>query len=674
MSLVRAEADLIRLCQRAGLSDGQRALLEAVLAASDPEAVLTRHVTSAPTAVAALARAHSALESRSRPGRSKPQPYSDKALALVTDARETLEAFAADFPSDRVDGAVNTLTAVERGGTAGLKSATDSAAQAALLAVQAAEVHTAVTDEFAAAWCGTAGAGTRERLALELAALCIMEGRQHHLLSDDVRTALSRGSLTVDRLLKVLLPQVRDFRVAVVVEGTSRLESLPRLMDSSAVVGNPPGGSAAGWGHAAADFKALAELAEAASAARRSWSGNQAGGHVLLTFTVRARDLGGAALLGRRRASEMLDQYVAGQRVAEIRLRPETLAHDADSGRVLRVAVPVLGSGPVRPLTVGWPPALRESLRTAHIARVTEAPTTAAGLCWAALEALDVKSGKERNTGELARALSLQAARQQVIDLHQRTRTAVAAEVSAARTAHQAAQRAADRLEAAAKAADGAPAVMLGEKATAARHTALAQRAVWERASEAEAHQTVVDVWTGVGEDGLLRDPDRWLDTFAPPADADPALRAAADALAALTDRLGGETAARLRTWRDLLADPRSLATWITGTAGRFEKSLDWLYAIRNTALHDGRFASATDLLDIHAGRALVDLTLEFLGNWYQHAATPTPQQPGRTAVAVIAYLADRQQDVVTALEGGTRARWNVSRLTSPSSTGWDRA
>ncbi|MGW1762200.1 hypothetical protein [Streptomyces mirabilis] len=674
MSLVRAEADLIRLCQRAGLSDGQRALLEAVLAASDPEAVLTQHVTSAPTAVATLARAHSALESRARPGRSKPQPYPEQALDLVIDARETLEAFASHFPPGRVDGAVNALTVIEQGGPAGLKSATDPAAQAAILAGRAAELQTAVTDGFAAAWCETAAAGTREQLALEMAALCVMEGRQHHLLSDDVRTVLSRGSLDVGRLLKVLLPTVRDFRVAVVVEGTSRLESLARLMDSAAAVRNSPGEPAVGWGHATADLKALAELADAASAARRAWSGDQAGGHVLLTFTVRARDLGGAALLGRRRASEMLDQYVAGQRVAEIRLRPETLAHDPDSGRVLRAAVPVLGSGPVRPLTIGWPPALRESLRTAHIARVTEAPTTAAGLCWAALEALDVKSGKKGNTGELARALSLQAVRQQVIDLHQRTRTAVAAEVSAARTAHQAAQRAADRLEAAAKAAEGARAALLGEKATTARDIALGRRAALERASEAEAYRAVVDAWTGVGDDGLLRDPDRWLDAFAPPADADPALRAAADALAALTDRLGGETAARLRTWCALLADPCSLATWIKGTAGRFETSLDWLYAIRNTALHDGRFASATDLLDVHAGRALVDLTLEFLGNWYQHAPTPTLEQPERTAVAVIAHLAVRQQKVVEELEGGTRAGWNVSRLTSPTSTGWDRA
>lgn len=183
-----------------------------------------------------------------------------------------------------------------------------------------------------------------------------------------------------------------------------------------------------------------------------------------------------------------------------------------------------------------------------------------------------------------------------------------------------------------------------------------------------------MDAWTGVGGDGFLRDPDRWLDAFAPPANADPILRAAADGLTALSDRLGGETSARLRSWRALMAAPHSLAQWIEETAERFEKCLDWLYALRNTALHDGRFGSTTDLLDVHLGRSLVDLTLEFLGNWYQHAVTPTPEQPGMTAFEVIEHLADRQQTVLGELRRGTSAGLNVTRLTSPASDGWDRA
>ncbi|MDQ0946135.1 hypothetical protein QFZ24_000058 [Streptomyces phaeochromogenes] len=327
-----------------------------------------------------------------------------------------------------------------------------------------------------------------------------------------------------------------------------------------------------------------------------------------------------------------------------------------------------LGSGPVQPLTTGWPLALRESLRTAHIARITEAPTTAAGLCWAALEALDVKSKPPGRIGALGRALSLQATRQQAVDLHQQMRTVVAAEVAAARSAQKAAQKAADRLEATTAAAGGERVAALAQKATKAHAAALDRSAALERALESQAHLAAVDTWTGFGNDGLLRDSGRWLDAFAPPADADPKLLAAAVGLDALIKCLGGETAARLRAWRALLADPCSLAQWIEETAERFEESLNWLYALRNTALHDGRFTSATDLLDVHTGRSLVDLTLEFLGNWYQHVATSTPEQAGMTAFEVVAHLADRQQTVIAALRGGTRVGLNVTWLTSPSS------
>ncbi len=678
MSLVSAASELIRLCGRAGLKDGQRALLEAVLAASDPGAVLTRHVSSEPTGVAATARVHSALESRARPGRATLQPFAKLAFDLVEAALKELNVVRLHVSAGRLDEAVGVLDSIKAGGTTGLSTAEDCRAKAALVDARRADVRAAVVDGFAEAWRGSVAEDTRQRLALEMAALCVMEGRQHYLLSDEVRIALRRGSLEADQLLRVLLPTEREFRVAVVVEGTSRLESLGGLMDPDcAAMGVSPGEPVAGWGRGASDLKDLADMAKKAAEARREWSRDQAGGQVLLTFSVRARDLGGAALLGRRRASESLDQYVAGQRTSEIRLRPETLAYDPGSDRTLRLAVPALGMRPMRPLTTDWPPALRESLRTAHIARVIEAPTTAAGLCWAALEALDVKTqkGPDQKTGieKLARALSLQAARQQVIDLHQRTRTAVAAEVAAAQAAHRDAQAMADGLEAAIQRATGDHAATVARKATAARAVELDRRAALEEAMQAEAHCVALDAWTGVGDDGVLRKPDRWLDAFAPPADADSVLYTAAEALAALTDFLSGETAARLRYWRAMLAAPTSLSTWIEETANRFNKSLDWLYVIRNTALHDGRFESATDLLDVHAGRALVDLTLEFLGNWYQHEAKAAPEQVALPAIKVIEHLAIRQEEVLKKLRGGTREGWHVARLTSPTSTGWDR-
>ncbi|WP_280454361.1 hypothetical protein [Nocardia brasiliensis] len=533
-----------------------------------------------------------------------------------------------------------------------------------------AKVRTVLVDYFLEAWRGKPCSGAR-RLAQEVAALCMMENRQHPQLVNDVRTALSRGPIGADRLRAILLPEVRDFRVAVVVEGTSSLGSVASLMDPvAAPVEIAAGEPAIGGGGFTTDLKALASLAEAASATHRDWSGDQAPGYMLLTFSVRTRDIGGAAALGRRQASESLDQYVAGQRIAEIRMRPETLAYDADTGRALRLTVPVLGSGLVRPLTTDWPPALRESLRTAHIARVTEAPMTAAGLCWAALEALEVKPG---DCNKLARALSLQATRQQLVDLHQRVRTQVAATVRAARDAFDSAANSSAKWEASALAAVGAKAAALEANAKTARVAVLDRRAKLEWALEVESHRAAVDAWTRVKDDGKLRDPDRWLDVFAAPCGSEPELRAAADALAALADCLGGETGVRLQTWRAMLAAPASLAEWIEDNAKRFEENLSWLYVLRNTALHDGRFKTSTDMLDVHAGRALVDLTLEFLGNWYGPAVKSAPERADWTAIEVISHLAERQTTIAAKLRSGTRKHLNLGHLTSPTSTGWDR-
>ncbi|MEV7548474.1 hypothetical protein AB0N89_02495 [Amycolatopsis sp. NPDC089917] len=671
MSLVRDHADWIRLCDEGRLSDSQQVLLETVLAACDPEVVLTRHVAGTGAALTAIARVESALESRARPSRVKPQPYASVTLDLISTALAVFESTRSVFVPGTLDSAISVLSALDAGGQAGLKAATDCANAAMLLAARIAELRSAVRDHLAAAWRGAVTVKQAERLALEMAALCVMENRWHPQLTSDVRTALSQGSIDAEYLAEVLLPAERDFRVAVVVEGTSSLESLARLMDPSAdPIEIMPGEALVGWGHGKSDLQRLVDLADAASIARRDWSGDQANGHVLLTFTVRARDSGGAILLGRRQASELLDQYVAGQRIAEIRLRAESLAYEPGTGRVLRLAMPVLGTGRVRPLSTTWPPALRESLRTSHIARITEAPMASAGLCWAALEALEVKpNGKEK----LARALSLQALRQQVVDLHQRTRTAVAAALRATRAAHSKANASYQELARAVESARREKSSALAEKAAMARSTERARYEELERALEAEALLAQVDVWTGVGHDGRLRDPSRWFDVLAAPADAEPELRAAADATACLADCLRGQAASRLRAWLGLLATPKALAGWIEGTAARCEGHLEWLYALRNIALHDGRFESTTDILDAHAGRALLDLALEFLGNWYEQATSVVPERAAWPALEVIDHLAERQEKVVAALRSGTRAGLHLTHLTSPTSTGLDR-
>lgn len=159
MSLVSAEGELIQLCGKAGLGGSQRALLEAVLAASNPEAVLTRHASSEPTGVAAIARAHSALESRARPGRTKAQPYEDHALILVEAALEALKVVRLHVPAGGLDRSVRELGSIKAGGTAGLRSVADCRAKAELVEVTRARRARSRRRRIHRGMAGTRGGG-----------------------------------------------------------------------------------------------------------------------------------------------------------------------------------------------------------------------------------------------------------------------------------------------------------------------------------------------------------------------------------------------------------------------------------------------------------------------------------------------------------------------------------
>ncbi|MBF6147060.1 hypothetical protein [Nocardia nova] len=432
MSLVQDHADWIRRCEVARIDDRQRVLLEVVLAACDPKSILTRHASGAQSATAALAHLHSALESRARPHRKKGQPYPPAIMKLTSTALNALESLKLVLPPRDLDAAITAVQDLLTKGEAGVVQAGDCHAAATAVDLHAAAVCTTVTAQFAAAWQGLASLDVDRRIALEVATRCVIVDRSHAELARDLRSVLSRGTISVNTVLQVLMPPERTFKIAVIVEGTSHLEGAQALMrPAAALTAIEPGGTVPAWGHGTTALTRLTELVERLSTAGRDWSKEQAREHVVLTFEVNACDVGGAALSGRQQVSELLDQYVAGQRVSEIRLRNETLVYDPISGKALPLTVPAIGSGVARPLTTQWPTALRESLRTAHIARVTEAPTTAAGLCWSALEAMEVKPN---TTDTLANALSLGALRQQVLDLHLRTRLAVAATT---RVAHE---------------------------------------------------------------------------------------------------------------------------------------------------------------------------------------------------------------------------------------------
>lgn len=120
------------------------------------------------------------MESRARPGQATQQPYENHALSLVEAALEALKTARHHVSEGRLDSAVGALDSIKAAGPAGLTSPADCQAMAVCIEVMRADVRAAVVDGFAAAWRGSVAEDTGQRLALEIAALCIMEGRQHY--------------------------------------------------------------------------------------------------------------------------------------------------------------------------------------------------------------------------------------------------------------------------------------------------------------------------------------------------------------------------------------------------------------------------------------------------------------------------------------------------------------
>jgi hypothetical protein len=179
-------------------------------------------------------------------------------------------------------------------------------------------------------------------------------------------------------------------------------------------------------------------------------------------------------------------------------------------------------------------------------------------------------------------------------------------------------------------------------------------------------------VRTPPGQEDYLLDKDVWIDLLKPPNPSGPPnLLASRTAVAALTTLAGGYTAAHLKVWTARLADPTILAQHLATRQAVYETTFHWLYVTRNLAFHNGQFAAATDVLSAHAGQALVDLTLEFLGNWrtLEHALG----RPAAPAPDVYVRLARRYDDLLSRLNqpGSTCHPLQVDHITGPDEHWW---
>ncbi|GLZ28279.1 hypothetical protein Lesp02_04690 [Lentzea sp. NBRC 105346] len=567
------DAELLGGLGRRGATDAQIHLLQRVLRAVEPASLLSQHVSSIPGAASEVPRAHEALLSHAAIG----QPMrnllwricANAAAVAPPECAAVLADVAADTASNDKQFRVNTAEYAQR------------------LGELLPGIRSQVIERFRAAW---KSGDDLSRAADEMACLVAATGR-------DV-TALERALVhaPLDDVIDVLLPPLKRYQVACVVQGVRELVGLSTLEPSARHLTEE-----SRWGPATARLREF--LAQVTGC--------------VVGIEVDAVDKPSAGRLARRRVTELLDQYVAGHRLLTITLDPRVLVARVgalDTEEVGRRKVTVRKAHPLVP---HWPSGLREGLRMAHLARVTESPLAAAALSWAALEAC----GVHRRPEKLAAALSLQALRQQVAETHQLVHQSVTA-----------------------------AAKFTGSRSVLRPLTVLAGHA------EVDEHRRLCDLNT-------------WVDVLLPSRDRDtPALTAARAALDSL--ELAPLAAHQVAEWRERLAEPASCAEWLGHTENRLRTLLEALYGARNLTLHAGMFSAADDEVLGQGGLLVVDFTLEFLGNWYRHA------DGNETPFDIVEQLALRQHRIC----GRMRHRRNplypldIGRLTSPNCpTGWGR-
>jgi hypothetical protein len=449
----------------------------------------------------------------------------------------------------------------------------------------------------------------------------------------------------------VLWPTERPFRVGLVVTGTRELRNLDLLLPGARQQSVPR------------DAEPPHE-AQRQDTRRRFLSRIAAGldgPAALVTLPVHAADTHTALRRGRRKLSEVLDQYAAGQRLSRLSLHPLLFAtdtgahvvHDDARSKTTKAALP---------LTTHWPASLGPALRAAHLAQQVDAPMTTAGLVWSAVESMGMKAAR---LDILAKACALHAARQQLLGLWHVVLLSAQATVRHAAWQHREYERRVARLARSMAKVKDKPSPSAHRARTTHEHLA------HETDTLLQALMKVIRKDGGDspdhGPNGAIH-LNRWFAVLAPPEGAPADIRSANGSLAtlvALTDGLAAEQAA---TWQRRLAHPAEFATWLHDQQNTIHTQLTWLYAMRNAAFHQGVFAKPADELTAQSALGLIDTVLEFLGHWSKkevEAGLPLtrPHQ-------VLEQLAARQTDLQARLNtDSTSHPLDLDHITAPPTT-----
>ncbi|MFJ8062543.1 hypothetical protein [Streptomyces sp. NPDC096142] len=654
---------------RRQLTRQQRSFLEGLLLCLEPGAYLSDHVSTANSTVVALTRAHQALAGHAAGG----QPKLGLLNRCLTTAASTV---AAGLPAHQALGGGQQATQAHAllASIPGLLTSATSKATAAAYAPRV-QAYIAPTAAHIRSWVTSVWDGpvlppdVLARARGEVAALIVLDGRDPRSLHVDLIRKGSRAVQDAVSITAVLWPPSRTYRVAGLVQGASQLEHLDQLL---------PGSRQSPLLASRPVTVGAQELTARAAAIK--------GPAVMIDLPVVAADAATAVVRARRQISEVLDQYAAGQRLVDLTLGPHTITVD-DAGRRESHDLTSVSTSVARPLTTHWPVSLRPALRSAHLAARLDAPMASSVLAWSAIDSLDVESTQ---LDLVAKACALHSIRQLLIALYQTVTDSAlnylrSAQMRLANDTSDLAklERAVGRTQTLEQLAARAAHAQLAEQARHARQQLAPQeRAVRSLEQTVTSHAAVVRrVLLKDGDNGHpLRltswklDVNGWLDVLLPArAQTGQDVRDAQAAIDALSRMAGGYAQDTLTLWHARLADPKLLSDWLQDQQDVLHALLEWLYATRNSAIHRGQFTAPADAMTAHAARGVVDMLLEFLGNW--HKIQYSRGVAESDALSVIRDLANRKDSLTHHLAQAPSCHpLNLESVTGPGVDCWNRS
>lgn len=395
------EAALLVAADRAGVGPDRVLLLQLILRAVDAESPITHEAAPLGSVMASIPRAIVVLDGHHAGGQPRPRLVK----AVCAGALSAVKDMAASRGGRRVLGDAHVIldTVVNHPG-----GSFQSACGAAIPRLEALRVdlERIVREDVAAYWDASRKRPPDVRyVTREASALMLSNARHENGVRRSVERFLLKSDLTGEALVRALLAPTRRHRVACVVDGADELVQLYDLRPDASQF--PLGVRVSGWGPATVSLEAFADVMHATRP-----GGPHPKPACLLSIDVYAADWESAAAIGRREVTELLDHYVAGHRLVDLRLRTDALVNEVGRPSAHWHSSAREAVEEAYPLSATWPASLGESMRMAHIARTTESPMAAAALAWSSVEAAGLAPAP------LSGALALQTLRHRLVHCH----------------------------------------------------------------------------------------------------------------------------------------------------------------------------------------------------------------------------------------------------------------